>query len=189
MAGQSGINLDLSSTKNNYMDKKRIALTLCGMAIGLFCIAQNPSAKSEFWSHVRFGGGIGLGFNNGGWNGSLAPSALYEFNDKFAAGIGLSVNYAKYDTSKFLAYGGSLITLYNPIQFLQLSGEFEQLRVQREYRNSIGILDTEDWVPGLFLGLGYRTQFVTVGIRYDILYNNEKSIYANAWMPFIRVYF
>ena len=171
------------------LPKKRIVISLCTLVFGLCCMAQNQNSNREFWSHVRFGGGIGLGFNNGGWNGSLAPSALYEFNDRFAAGLGLSVNYAKYDESTFFAYGGSVTSLYNPIHFLQLSAEFEQLRVRREYRNSFGILDVEDWVPALFLGLGYRAQFVTVGLRYDLLYDNEKSIYANAWMPFIRVYF
>ncbi|WP_317197703.1 hypothetical protein [Neotamlana sargassicola] len=35
----------------------------------------------------------------------------------------------------------------------------------------------------------YRSNNVTLGVRYDMLYNNSKSIYANAWMPFIRVYF
>ncbi|MFT5217580.1 MAG: hypothetical protein ACI83H_002720 [Glaciecola sp.] len=41
----------------------------------------------------------------------------------------------------------------------------------------------------LYLGAGYRTGNFTIGIRYDVLYDNEKSIFADPWMPFFRVYF
>ena len=30
---------------------------------------------------------------------------------------------------------------------------------------------------------------VTVGIRFDVLYDSNRSLYANEWSPFIRVYF
>ena len=45
------------------------------------------------------------------------------------------------------------------------------------------------WLPVLFMGVGYSSGPVTFGIRYDVLYNENKSIYANPWMPFIRVFF
>ena len=89
-----------------------------------------------------------------------------------------------------MAYGGSVLTLFNPIPFLQLSGELEQLRINRTISN-IGFPDIEDnyWSPALFIGLGFVNQNITFGMRYDVLYDNNKSIYANAWMPFVRVYF
>ncbi|WP_366135878.1 alpha-ketoglutarate decarboxylase [uncultured Maribacter sp.] len=134
---------------------------------------------------MRFGGGIGLGFTNGGFNGTISPSAIYDVNNYFSAGVGLSVNYAKYDANKFLAYGGSIVTFYNPIPLLQLSAEIEQLRVNE----SNTIFENDYWSPALFLGAGYRSNNVTFGIRYDLLYDKNKSIYADAWMPFVRVYF
>lgn len=162
--------------------------------IGATCFAQNQSrsnnSKSPFWSHVRFGGGLGLGFSNGGFNAAVSPSAIYQFNDQFAAGTSLTFNYAKYLGSKRFAYGGSVLTLYNPIPFIQLSAELEQLRINRSLE-VVGGPNIEDdyWAPALFFGIGYTDRNFTVGIRYDVLYDDDKSIYLNAWMPFVRVYF
>ena len=165
-------------------------LLLFFILIGFTVLGQNQNAKIDFWNNVRFGGGIGLGFTNGGFNGSISPSAIYQVNEQFATGVSLNFNYAKFNDDKLLAYGGSLLSLYNPVPFLQLSGEFEQLRINRTI-SYIGLDDIEDnyWSPALFLGIGYSNQNVTFGIRYDVLYDDNKSIYANAWMPFVRVYF
>ncbi|MGB5668137.1 MAG: alpha-ketoglutarate decarboxylase [Maribacter sp.] len=165
-------------------------LLLFFILISFTILGQNQNAKSDFWNNVRFGGGIGLGFTNGGFNGSISPSAIYQVNEQFATGVSLNFNYAKFNDDKLLAYGGSLLSLYNPVPFLQLSGEFEQLRINRTI-SYIGLDDVEDnyWSPALFLGIGYSNQNVTFGIRYDVLYDDNKSIYANAWMPFVRIYF
>lgn len=153
------------------------------------CIAQNIGPKSDFWSNVRFGGGLGLGFTNGGFNGSISPSAIYQFNQQFAVGTSLSFNYAKFNDDKFLAYGGSVLSLYNPVPFLQVSAEFEQLRINRTLSAIPNDIKDDYWSPALFFGLGYTDRNFTVGLRYDVLYDDSKSIYADALMPFIRVYF
>ncbi len=168
---------------------KKLSFSLLFLMACSFCYSQNANNRSDFWKHVRFGGSLGFGLTNGGFNGSLAPSAIYQFNNQFALGTSLSVNYYKFDDSKFLAYGGSILSLYNPIDFLQISAELEQLRVNRSL--GTGSLKVEDnyWSPALLLGLGYSNRNFTIGIRYDVLYDNQKSIYANAWLPFVRVYF
>lgn len=151
--------------------------------------AQSKSSNSDFWDNVRFGGGIGLNFSNGGFNGSIAPSAIYQFNETFAAGIGANINFFKFNNEKFWAYGPSAIVLANPIKEIQLSGEFEQLRVNSSIQTADGRFETDFWAPALFLGIGYRTQFATVGMRYNVLDSNENNIYLNAWTPFVRFYF
>ncbi|QLG44621.1 alpha-ketoglutarate decarboxylase [Costertonia aggregata] len=153
--------------------------------LGQNCIAQ----KSMFWENVRFGGGLGLGFTNGGFNGFISPSAIYQFNDRFAAGTSLSFNYAKFDENTFLAYGGSILSLYNPLRYVQLSAEVEQLRINRTLALDGGNFEDNYWSPAVFFGVGYTDRNFTVGIRYNILHDNTKSIYANAWMPFVRVFF
>lgn len=45
------------------------------------------------------------------------------------------------------------------------------------------------WLPAFFVGIGYSTYNVTFGLRYDLLYTDRKSIYSNALIPFVRVYF
>lgn len=168
--------------------KKKFFLLVFGLNI---CIAtaQFSNTRTDFWDRVRFGGSIGLGFTNNGFNGFISPSAIYQFNDQFATGTSLSFNYAKFDDDKFLAYGGSVLSLYNPIPQIQLSAEFEQLRVNRTLNTNRIRLEDNYWAPALFVGLGYSTYNVTFGIRYDLLYDDSKSIYANAFLPFVRVYF
>lgn len=162
-----------------------ISLSLSGLA------QINASQSSpDFWSHVRFGGGIGLSFGDGFFSGTLAPSAIYEFNEQFALGVGLNGTYNKRkDFYKSTVFGGSLIGLFNPIQEIQLSAEFEELNVNRKWDDRYNIANENYWYPGLFLGAAFRSRNVAVGIRYDVLYDKEKSIYADPWAPFVRVYF
>lgn len=134
---------------------------------------------------MRYGGGLGLNFGNDAFLISLTPSALYQFNAYVAAGIGLNYTYSKVGDDKFNAVGGSLIALANPVAALQLSAEFEQLYVDREFR----AFSENYWVPALYLGVGYGAGPVTFGIRYDVLYDNNRSLYSTAWLPFVRVYF
>jgi len=44
-------------------------------------------------------------------------------------------------------------------------------------------------IAALFVGIGCTQQNFTVGIRYDLLYDVNRSTYASAWMPFVKGYF
>ncbi|RIA10894.1 hypothetical protein OE09_2774 [Flavobacteriaceae bacterium MAR_2010_72] len=145
---------------------------------------------NQFWNHMRFGGGIGLSFGDSFFSGTIAPSAIYEFNPQFALGVGLNGTYNKRkDFYKSTILGGSLIGLVNPVDIIQLSAEFEELHVTRNWDERLGLENDNYWYPALFLGAGYRAQNIAIGIRYDVLYDEAKSIYANPWVPFVRVYF
>ena len=147
--------------------------------------AQNSPPKNDFWQNVRFGGGVGIGFNNAGYNASIAPSAIYQVSNSFATGINTNFIFSKVGDNKISAYGGGVIALYNPIDIIQLSTEFEQLRVNQTF----GDFKDRFWAPALFLGAGYTNRYSTIGIRYNLLQNNSNSIYLNAWVPFVRFYF
>jgi hypothetical protein len=152
---------------------------------------NNPNdQKSDFWKNVRFGGGIGLSFGDGFFSGSLSPNAIYQFTNDFGLGLGLNgtLNTRK-DLYKSTILGGSVLALFNPLNQLQLSSEFEQLNVNRKYESNLNIQDDDYWYSALFMGAGYRTGNVIMGIRYDVLYDEEKSIYADPWIPFVRVFF
>lgn len=152
-------------------------------------IAQTQDVNN-FWKNVRFGGGIGLSFGDGFFSGTLAPSAIYEFNDQFALGLGLNGTYNKRnDLYKSTIVGGSIISFFEPFEEILLSAEFEQLNVNRSYESRLNIPDDNYWYPALFIGAGYRTNNITFGIRYDVLYDEDESIYAEPWAPFVRVYF
>ena len=156
----------------------------------LFSLQKSYSQDENFWSNVRFGGNIGIGFTGDTFNGVISPSAIYDFNNQFSAGVGLHFGYT--DSSNFTAinYGASLITLYNPFPSLQLSAEFEQIAVNSSFEVPRGPDINDNYTyPALFIGAGYRVGFVSIGLRYDLLYDESTSIYASAYAPFVRVFF
>ncbi len=141
--------------------------------------------KSDFWKHVRFGGGFGLSFGSS-TNILIAPSAIYNFNNGFSLGTGLNYQHSEYGNIKTNLYGISLISLYDvPLTGIQLSGEFEQLFASQTNGNQSSNFN----YPALHLGASYRNGRVSFGVRYDLLYNKNKSIYASPISPIIRFYF
>ena len=172
------------------MNKRTITyFFLIVLSINTYSQSVN-NENSMFWENVSFGGGLGLSFGNGFFSGTIAPSAIYNFNEKFSTGLGLNATYAKQKnvhTSTIL--GGSIIGFYNPIPQLQISAEFEELNVSRKFEFIGSNITDNYWYPALFLGAGYRNANVTFGIKYDVLYDSQKSIYADAYIPFVRFYF
>lgn len=156
---------------------------------GLFAQEQpEPIQQNNFWRKVQFGGGLGMSFGSGYTDIAISPSAIYNINSIFAVGTSLQFGYvsAKNDYSSIL-YGASLIGLVNPVPQVQLSAELEEVNVNTDYKY-YGVSDSF-WNTALYLGAGYRSGNVTVGIRYDVLFNKNRSYYSDAFMPFVRVYF
>ncbi len=162
------------------------------------CLSQlsfGQENNTDFWQHVRFGGGIGLGFGDGFFSGTIAPSAIYQFNPYISAGVGLTGTYSSQkNVYNATILGGSLIGLFNVIPEIQFSTEFEQLHVSRNFeRDFFDIteqrLNDSYWYPALFLGVGYGNQNFTIGVRYDVLYDERDSIAGSAFSPFVRVFF
>lgn len=144
--------------------------------------------KNPFWKNVRFGGGLQLSVGSGFTAIGVSPSAIYEFSDKFAAGIGVSYLYSRYKLQDltYNVYGASALALYNPIKEIQLSSEFEALNVME---NNSGVKDSY-LLPAWYMGAAYSMgRRAAIGIRYDVLYDEEKSIYDSAFTPFVRIYF
>ncbi len=158
----------------------------------MFCVntIYVQSQSTNFWDNVRYGGGFGINIGGGFFSGTLAPSAIYQFNDEmFAVGVGASVSYTdvKNDFTSTV-FGGTLIGLFNPIRELQVSAEFEQLYVTQRFDDS-QFLNERFFLPALYLGVGYNYGNVVFGIKYDVIYDENTSIYVDPWTPFVRVYF
>ncbi len=167
---------------------KSIKSTLLILFVGIMCVnfakAQNLNANSD---RFHFGGSLGLSIGSGFTNIMVAPSVIYDVNNYFSAGVGLQGSYVNFKNNfESYIYGVSLIGLINPIEEVQLSAELEQLRVNNTYENNF---KDDFWNTALFLGVGYRANNVTVGVRYNVLFNRNKNVYNEAFMPFVRVYF
>src|SRR5690606_14474989 len=110
-----------------------------------------------FWENVSFGGGLGLNFGNGFFYGSISPSAIYNFNPYFSAGLGLSYAYLNDNRNDYRvsAYGGSIITLFNPIREIQLSAELEGLQVDQTFVFPEGRVKNNYFQEALFFRGGF----------------------------------
>lgn len=178
--------------KNYFLNDCKSFLVVLTVFLSNFMFAQRnslpPPVENQFWKNVQFGGGLGLGFGSGYTDISIAPSAIYNFNEYAALGLGAQYKYLKQkDFYASNLYGGSIIGLLNPIRAIQISAELEQLRVNVNLEGSNS--NSEDyWNTALFIGAGYRSGSATIGARYNVL-DDKNSIYGSAFMPFVRVYF
>ena len=165
-----------------------LAFALFFFSLSSFSQSQTPN---NFWNNVRFGGGVGLNFGNGFFSGTLAPAAIYDFNPYFSAGMGLTASYSSQrDVFNSTILGGSILALTNPFPEVQLSAEFEQVNVNTNFDSNVSNRSSDNfWANALFLGVGYRSGNVVFGIRYDVLYDENESIYADPWLPFVRFWF
>ena len=172
------------------MKRKNIQSLVAVFSYSAFAQENVPAPNQPgFWENVRFGGGFGLNFGAGNFQLALSPSAIYDVNEYLSFGPALNFSYQSSEFFKSTLYGASAIVLVNPIQAIQLSGELEQLRVNNTIETSSGDIKDNFWNTALFLGGGFRTNNVTIGARYNVLYNNGDGVYADAWQPFIRIYF
>ena len=178
--------------KNRFLSISSSFLIFAALFFSCVALAQQNTFQSKssnnFWNKIQFGGGLGLGFGSGYTDITIAPSAIYNFNEYVSLGLGAQYKYLKQkDSYASNLYGGSFIGLINPLPEIQLSVELEKLRV---HVNLIGSnSNSQDyWNTALFLGAGYRSGNATIGARYNVL-NDKNNIYGSAFMPFVRVYF
>ncbi|MBT8245702.1 MAG: alpha-ketoglutarate decarboxylase [Winogradskyella sp.] len=169
---------------------KSLYLSIAFIFVSILSFSQD-NKNLDFWDNVRFGGGLGLNFGNGFFSGTLAPQAVYDFNPYFSAGLGLTGSYSSQrDVFNSTILGGSIIALTNPFPELQLSVELEQVNVNTSFDSQFSGQSRDNfWTSALFLGVGYRAGNVIFGVRYDVLYDEDESIYADPWLPFVRFWF
>ena len=162
-------------------------LMMCFVAVSS-SFSQN--SNNRFLDNVRFGGSINIGFGDGYFTGGLAPSAVYDFNEYFSIGVGPSISYTSTDNLNALTVGLAESLLFRPYQNLRLSVDFEQYYVDLNQELNDGTkLERTYTYPAIFLGAGYTTGNITAGLRYDVLYDREDSIYGSALVPFVAIYF
>ncbi|MEN8186739.1 MAG: alpha-ketoglutarate decarboxylase [Bacteroidota bacterium] len=148
---------------------------------------------NPYW---RFGGSFGFSFWNDGTDILVAPKAYYQLSPQFMAGFGLTYIYSDYDyrnsSYKSHAYGGSILGVYRPMPYLQLSAEFEELHINQEQRffgSDGGTFDRDYWNSALYLGVSFVSGNFAFGLQYDVLHDDGKSPYSSAWTPVISFYF
>ena len=168
--------------------KKSILLLF--LSFSLTALSQQTTTiskeKSDFWEHVRYGGGFSMSFGSQTTIG-ISPSAIYDFDNGFSLGTGVNYVYSEIGSVTSNVYGGSIISLYQiPKIGIQLSGEFEQSFAKQT--NGLGNSNSTSF-PALYLGAAYNKGRFAIGFRYDVLYDDNKSVYASPFSPIVRFYF
>lgn len=159
--------------------KKLFILLLLSISLQTF------SQRTDFWDHVKFGGGFTVAFGNQTTIG-ISPSAIYNFDNGFALGASANYLYSEINDFTTQVYGASLISLYQTKFGIQLSGEFDY-NFAKQSLLSGGSVNTN--FPALHLGIAYNQGRFAVGIRYDVLYDENKSVFASPISPVVRFYF
>jgi len=159
--------------------------------VHLNIFSQNSNLdKQRFIDNVRFGGGFNIGVGNNYSTFSLSPSAIYDFSDKFGAGFSLTYVYVKNKSIQNPTtnlYGGSILALFKPIYYLQVSFEYENLKINQNYYSENNI---SQWQNALYFGLEYVTGNISMGLRYDVLFDKVRSITSSSALnPVFRIYF
>lgn len=145
---------------------------------------------SNFWNNVSYGISGGGSFSSGNADATLSPVGVYRFNPYASVGSSLNFAYAKRKNSyESYVIGISLLGIFNPIPEIQLSVEPQQSFVSRNFDSRTEFTDENYWVSSLFLGVGFNAGNVTVGIQYDVLHDPGRSVFIDAWHPFLRVFF
>ncbi len=182
---------------NSRVVKKAVYLVSFMISTSITCNAQGTT--SDFWNKVRYGGNVGLNFSTGYTAIQLAPQAIYQVNPYVGIGAGLTGSYVDRnfdnrngfnDNLDFtsLILGGSIIGIAQPIPEIQISADFEYLNINQNFEDD-RFIDDNYWVPALFLGAGYSNGPIVIGARFDVLFDDDRSIYRNGLQPFVRVLF
>ena len=150
-------------------------------------IAADSTSQEQ--KRLVFGVGFGLNFV-GGTNISLSPNLIYKVSDKVSFGVGIQGSYAAIkDLQNTTTFGGNIISFYSPVKKITTLLEFAQLRVKTKTETP-----TENtvkyWDSALFVGAGFSvTKNILIGAKYNVLYDDEESVYTSAIIPFVNVSF
>lgn len=150
--------------------------------------AQDSITKTE--KRLKFGVGFGLSFV-GGTNISLAPNLIYKLSEKVSIGAGIQGSYSAIkDLQSTTTFGANVLTQYNPIRQISALIEFAELNVNTKTDTPTGKITDNYWDAALFLGAGYNiTDKISIGAKYNVLYNKDKSVYTSPIIPFVNISF
>jgi long-subunit fatty acid transport protein len=180
--------------------KKSILLSIMAMCFFVF-LTQETQAQvqmdslttvnnkdSTLKNRLKFGLGFGVNFI-GGTNLSLSPNLTYRLTKNFSVGGGLQFNYAGLkDIQKTTTYGANALVYYTPVRKLLTTLEFSELHVNRN--SLITNTTNEFWESALFIGAGIQiTPKLSLGAKYNVLYDKNKSVYSSPVVPFINISF
>jgi long-subunit fatty acid transport protein len=178
-------------TTNHYL-KIIIAIVVLVYSSNLFSqstsvVVVDSTSKKE--GRLKFACGFGLNFV-GATNISLSPNLIYKASDKISLGFGLQGSYAAVkDLQKTTTFGFNAISIYTPTKKVSTLLELVQLNVTTKIETPVEVKNNF-WDTALFVGAGFNiTNKFTIGAKYNLLYNEDESVYTSPIVPFVNIIF
>lgn len=167
-----------------------VLLFFCGIAMAQTTQIEVIDSTAQKEKRVKFGVGFGLGFV-GGTNISLSPNVTYLLSDKIAVGAGIQGSYtAIKNLQNTTTFGGNVLAQYTPIKMLSTLIEFAELNVTTKTETPEGEVKNTYWDAALFLGAGLNiTDKISIGAKYNVLYDSDESVYTSPILPFVTITF
>ncbi|MGB6153365.1 MAG: outer membrane beta-barrel protein [Pricia sp.] len=178
---------------NNLFSKIAASLAICLFSMQTYAQVTEVTVTDSTETTekpLKFGCGFGLSFV-GGTNIGLSPHLIYDVSDKISLGAGLQGNYTSIkNLQKTFTYGANAIGQYNPIPKLTTILEFVQLKVNTTTENVAGDIEQDYWDSALFVGAGLNlTPKISLGAKYNLLYDKDESVYTSPIIPFVNITF
>lgn len=172
---------------------KKLFLSAC-LAGGFLASAQISTSTSAGASRWTFGGGASLGFSGGsagtGSSVGISPRVGYLLTDQLEAGVsgGVTWSNSRYFSSTMMSVG--------PFANYYFSRNFFISALFQEYffnqKNKFDQTKYSGDEAALYLGTGYLQNvggrlYIQIGAMYNVLYDKNKSIFGNGFVPNIGV--
>ncbi|MXV38901.1 hypothetical protein GO491_09495 [Flavobacteriaceae bacterium Ap0902] len=148
--------------------------------------AQVAVSSQSNYNKLRVGGGIGLNFGSNSYFGfNISPFVGYALAPQLEAGLTAGYQYGKSDYQKSNLFSGGPYVNYYAFPSLFIRGHYEYYTGDLEYRNTGNSFSFDE--SALWIGGGYQStgsvRFQT-GIMYNVLYNEDDSIFSSGIRPF-----
>jgi len=161
-------------------------------------LAQDDAGGKGFdKSRMFIGGYLGLSFSSYGTSINITPQVGYNFNQYFAAGVG--INYAYYSYKPYYGYNWTAVQSYvgmnifgrlYPIRqlFIQVQPEANYVWGSYPYGNGSEYKIPSQVVPSLLLGGGAAIPTgrgaIVLSLMYDVIQNTYSPYYGQAVFSF-----
>ncbi|BAV94399.1 hypothetical protein JBKA6_0386 [Ichthyobacterium seriolicida] len=162
------------------------------MFVGIYtnCFSQKVSEEKSFWSDLKYGGTCGLYFHNNGGRIDLSPSVIKPLNKFVSLGLGLQFSYRGRKSGPYkshhIMYGLDLIGEINPFDFARITCNYSHMILNTK-SDDLRLVKKNEYVPSLYLGAGYVSKNIFIGLRYNIIPNYFGS--HNSLEPVISLWF
>lgn len=169
--------------------KKIIVSTLFLVSFLITNAQINVSTSQKTNKNWRIGAGVGLNFGNNGYFGArISPSVGYYLGGGLEVGATAGYSYTKDDDYKQNLFSVGAYTNYFVIPQFFARAHYEHYMGEQENKHTSQTFDIDE--DALWLGGGYENGGMIryrVGIMYNVLYDEDDSIFSNAVMPFAGI--